>query len=320
MTAETVTGGRAAQRPRDIPLREWWQVLKRVQTESGRDNVGLVAAGIAFYGMLAVFPAIALLITVYGLIADPQTVERQVAAMSGVVPDNALAILERQMSDVASATQSQLNFGLAVTAALALWSASAGVKALMTALNIAYDQEETRGFIWFNALGLLLTIGAVAAVIVTLALIVALPAIIGLLPLGGFGQWLISVVRWPILLVLVIFAMGVLYRLGPCRRAARWQWLSPGAVAATTLWIAASLLFSWYVANFGSYNETYGSLGAAVILLMWFYISAYALLLGAELNAELERHTRHDTTVGADRPPGERGATVADETGGMREE
>lgn len=321
MTAQTTVepGGRSARRPRDIPLREWWQILKRVQAETGQDNIGLVAAGIAFYGMLAVFPAIVVLVTLYGLVADPEAVQRQVAAMSGVVPENALAILERQMTDVASAAQSRLTYGLAIALALALWSASAGVKAMMTALNIAYDEQETRGFIWFNVLGLLLTIGAVVAIIVTLALIVALPAIIGLLPLGSAGQWLVSVARWPILLVLVIFGMGVLYRLGPCRRGARWQWLSPGAAAATVLWIIASLLFSWYVSSFASYNETYGSLGAAIILLMWFYISAYVLLLGAELNAELERHTRHDTTVGEDRPMGQRGATVADETAGKRQ-
>ena len=304
--------GRDAVQPRDIPAKGWRQIALRVKQELSKDNVSIVAAGIAFYGLLAIFPAIAALVSIYGLVANPADIENHLSALSSVMPAQAWDILNQQLGKVASGATGRLTFGFLLSLGLALWSATAGVKTLMTALNITYDEEETRGFIKFNALALLMTLGAILFTIVAIGLVIVLPALFAAIGLGSTVESILSILRWPLLALAVIAILAVVYRYAPDRDQPKWRWVTWGSAVATVLWILASVLFSFYVSNFGSYNETYGSLGAVVILLMWFYISAYVVLLGAELNAEMERQTAADSTKGPEKPMGKRGAYAAD--------
>lgn len=268
----------------------------RVLGKIGRDRISLAAAGVAFYGLLAVFPAIAALVSIYGLAADPADLEGLAASLTGFVPDEALKILQGALHAVIDAPDAKLGWGLALGLALTHWSSASGVKTLMTALNIVHDQPETRGILKYNAVALSLTAGAILGVAVALGLIVVLPAVLGYLSWIGMSRVLtivLSVVHWPILAGLVALGLSALYRYGPSRPAAADRhWLTPGAAVATLLWLIASIAFSLYVAHLGNYDKTYGSLGAVVILLMWFYISAYILLLGAEIDAEVERRSQ----------------------------
>lgn len=307
--------GRHAQTPSDIPKAGWRDILLRVGREQSSDNVSMVAAGVAFYGLLAVFPASAAMFSIYAMFADPAQLQQQMQSMSGMLPGQTHQLLQEQLSRLASNSGGKLGIGVLVGLLVALWSSAAGVKALMTALDIAYDEREERSFLRFNGLALLLTLGAILTVIVALALIVVLPMVLGKLGLAGIAQILISWLRWLLLAAVMVVALAVLYRLGPDRDYPEWRWVSWGSVAATVLWLVASGLFSWYVSSFGNYNQTYGSLAAVVILMLWFWISAYAILLGAELNAEMEHQTRRDTTAGEPQPMGERDAYAADTLG-----
>ncbi|MFA9460030.1 YihY/virulence factor BrkB family protein [Thiohalorhabdus sp. Cl-TMA] len=305
-------GGTQAVRPGDLRMADWKAVGQRVQGQVNRDNLSVVSAGVAFYAFFALFPALAAMVAIYGLVADPADVQRLIQQGQGVMPGAVTGILSGQLRQLAGQGGSQLGMGVAIGTLVALWSATKGTKALMAGLNIANREEEKRGIIRMNAEALLLTLGVIVAVLVAIALVVAAPAVLGSLPLPALLRTLIAWLRWPVLGVLMVLGLAVLYRYAPSRRAARWRWLSYGAVLATVLWLIASGLFSWYVANFGSYNETFGSMAAIAILLMWFFLSAYVILLGAELNSEMEHHTERDTTQGPDRPPGRRGAVMAD--------
>jgi membrane protein len=289
-------------------------VLKRVKDEVKDDNVGLLAAGVAFYAMLAIFPAIIAVVTVYGMVADPDQVKTQVGEFAKSLPSGADELLSNQLTSVASAGRQALSIGLVLSLLALLWSVSSGVQGLVKSLNVIYDERETRGFVKLRGLSLLLTIGAIVVAVVALALIAVFPGVIDNFGLGRAGQLTASIARWVVLAVLVLLALGVVYRLGPDRANPRWQWVSLGAVVALVLWLLGSVGFSWYVDNFGKYNQTYGALAAVIILLLWLYLSAFAVLLGAEFNAETERQQARDTTTGPERPPGERGAEVADDT------
>jgi len=304
--------GRTADRPPDIPKAGWTDVLKRVQREQTKDNVSMVAAGVAFYMLFAVVPGLAAAVSIYALVADPAQLQSQIESLSGMMPDQARSILEQQLTRIVSQAGGALTFGLIGGLLLTLWSSTKGMKALMTALNIAYDESESRGFVKLNAVAFALTLGAILGGLLAIALVIVVPVIFEALGLGGLMGTLISWLRWPLLALGFVLALAALYRYAPSRSQPQWQWVSAGAVAATLLWLLGSLAFSIYVRNFGSYNETYGSLGAVVILLMWFWLSAYVVLLGAELNAEMERQTRRDTTAGQPEPMGERGAAAAD--------
>jgi membrane protein len=288
-------------------------VLKRVKAEVKEDNVGLLAAGVAFYAMLAIFPAIIAVVTVYGMVADPDQVKTQVGELAKSLPAGADELLEDQLTNVVNAGRQALSIGLALSLLALLWSVSSGVQGLIKSLNVIYDEKETRGFVKLRGLSLLLTLGAIVVAVVALALITVFPGVIDGLGLGRAGQVAASVARWVVLAVLVLLALGVVYRLGPDRANPRWRWVSPGAVVALVLWLLGSVGFSYYVDNFGKYNQTYGALAAVIILLLWLFLSAFAVLLGAEFNAETERQTARDTTTGPERPPGERGAEVADD-------
>lgn len=287
-------------------------LARALYEQVSRDRLSIVAAGVAFYALLAAFPALAALVALYGLAFDVSQVERQVASLAGLLPQDGLELLLRELADLSSTDRRALGWGAAFGLALTLWSASRGVNTLMEALNVAYHEEESRGTIRFYGTALILTFGGVIAVVIAIALIVGVPAFLKLIGLGAILESVLSFVRWPVLALLAILGFAVLYRYGPSRAKPRWRWVTWGAAIAVALWIIGSALFSVYVTRFGNYNETYGAAGAVVILLMWFLLSSYAVLIGAEINGETERQTRKDTTSGRDRPMGARRAYAAD--------
>jgi membrane protein len=309
------THGRRAAWPSEIPKRGWRDILMRVKDDISQNNLSLIAAGAAFYGFLAIPSAIAALIALYGLAFDPGDVQRQVQSMQGLLPGEVVKLLSDQLQSLASRPASTLGVGLIVSVLIALWSARSGTSTMITVLNIAYKEPEKRNFIRLNAISLGLTFGAVVFAAIALALIAILPAIVDLLPFGSFGKTIASIVRWPILIVLVTVVLAAIYRFAPSRDEPNWRWVSWGATIATLLWILGSALFSIYVGKFASYDKSYGSLGAVVVLLMWLYLSAFVVSLGAELNAEIEHQTARDSTTGRPQPMGQRGAKVADSIG-----
>ena len=312
----TATGnrGREADRPRDIPKAGWRDIAMRVKDEMAADHVSVVAAGTAFFGLLAVFPAIAAIISVAGLLLDPATVTEQLARLSEMLPQEAASILTDQARKVASGGAA-VGLAAILGIAFALYGASKGVKTLMEGMNIAYDEEEDRGFVALNLVALGLTLLMIFGIVAAIAATVAVPALIGRLGFPDTVRTLIDWGRWPALAVLTMLGLAALYRFGPSRADARWRWITPGALAATVLWLVGSAAFSIYVRNFGSYNETYGAIGGVIILLTWFWLSAFIVLMGAELNSEMEHQTRRDTTTGRPAPRGERGAVKADTVG-----
>jgi membrane protein len=267
----------------------WWTILKNFWSEMDRDHVSIMAAGIAFYGLLSIFPGMSALISVYGLVADPITIENQLSSLAGILPQEALKLLSDQLHALVAAPRDKLGLGLVVSLLLALWSATSGTGALMQALTVAYEERDNRGTLSFygGVIALTLAIGVFA--LLSLFLIAGIPAVIGSLPLSELWRDRISLIRWPLLGILALFAMGVLYRYAPARQNPCWHCFSVGTIGAAVLWLVGSAGFSFYVARFSSYDKTYGSLGAVVILLMWFYVTAYIILAGAELNSEIEK-------------------------------
>ena len=307
--------GRTADKPGDIPKPGWRDILKRVQQDLSANNVGLISAGVAFYALLALFPALGALVMLYGILADPTNVAHLLDMMSAFIPKEAADIIGQQLASLTAKPPSGLGIAGLVGLALALWSARQGITSLMTALNVCYEERERRSYIQQTLVALGLTLTLILEVIAALFLIAALPAVLALLPIGPMGKLLGDILRWPLLALLALFGLAVVYRYGPSRDHPKWRWVSPGAAAAMILWLAASALFGLYVGTIGSYDKTYGSLGGVIVLLMWFYISTYIVLLGAELNAEMEHQTARDTTVGAPKPLGARQAHMADTIG-----
>lgn len=307
--------GRAARRPSDIPAAGWRDIGMRVYAELSRDHVSVVAAGVAFFGLLALFPAVGAVMSVAALVTDPAMIETQLAEFLAVLPENAAAIIQKQAQAVASSGETGLGLAALLGVALSIYGASKGMRTLIEGMNIAYDEEEKRGFFKKLAVSLGLTLFLVFGLLLSIAVVVVLPALLGTLGLPGGIVAVIEWGRWLLLAVLSVAGLAVLYRFGPSREDPEWRWVTWGAVIATVLWVAGSLGFSLYVRNFGSYNETYGTLGGVIILLTWLWLSAYIVLLGAEINSEMEHQTRHDSTTGRDLPMGRRGAVKADEVG-----
>lgn len=304
--------GHQAVSPRDIPWAGWKDILKRTYREGNDDHISVVAAGVAFYGLLALFPAIAALISVAGLVFDPLEVVQQLAQWTASLPEAAAAIIQGQGASVASGAGSALSLAAIGGLALTLYSAAKGTKTLMEGMNVAYDEQETRGFVRQNLIALGLTGLMILALLFAAGLGVAVPVIIETLALPPALETVLNIVRWIVLALVAMTGLSVMYRFGPSREDAEWRWITPGAVVAILLWIGATAIFSLYVRNFGSYNETYGTLGGVIILLTWLWLSAYIVLMGAELNSEIEHQTAQDTTTGPDLPMGERGAVKAD--------
>ena len=307
--------GREAERPSEIPPRGWFAILKRVKAEVKEDNVPLLAAGVAFYAMLAIFPAIIAVVTVYGMVSDPEQVQSQVGEFAKGLPAGADTLLTKQLESATGAADRALSIGLAASLLGVLWSASGGVQGLVKGLNLVYDERESRGFLKLRALSLLLTLGAIVVAVVAIALIAVFPAFVEGLGLGRAGELAASIGRWVILALLVLTALAVVYRYAPDRANPRWRWVSWGAVVALVLWLLGSVGFSYHVENFGKHHQTYGALAAVIILLLWLFLSAFAVLLGAEPDAETERQTARDTTTGPERPRGQRDAEAANTLG-----
>ena len=302
MTAYAAVLGtsRREQQPRQQKLSapDPWQILKRLWNELDHDHVSMMAAGIAFYSFLAIFPGISAAISLYGLVADRADIENHLQALAGVLPAEALKLIADQVHQLVSAPAAKLGAGLLLSLTFALWSAMSGSSMLMQTLTIAYEEEDDRGILHFYGLALALTLGLIAFAIVALALIAGIPAVLDRLPFPPLWRDAVSFIRWPVLAVLVQVGLTLLYRLAPKRRQPRWEWLAPGTVAATLLWLVVSAAFSAYVSSFGSYDKTYGSIGAVVVLLMWLYLTGFVILAGAELNCEVERSVQQ-------RPPAE---------------
>ena len=310
--ADPLPPGLDAQSPTEIPARGWVQILRRAFAESTKDNVGMLAAGVAFFGFLAIFPALIALVSLYGLVAAPAAAAETVRSVTSTLPATVQPLIADQLGAVVSSGNGGLTTGLIVATLAALYSASSGTQNLIAAVNIAYDESEDRNFLELRGLALALTVGAVLFVLVAIALVVVVPFLLdGLGTAGRIGG---QIVRWALLVVIVVSGLGAVYRLAPCRDSPRLRWVSLGSLVATLLWIAGSVGFSLYVNNFGSYNKTYGALAGVVVLLLWLYLTSYIVLLGAEINSESELQTARDTTTGEPRPMGRRGATKADDT------
>ena len=320
MPTEAAPPGAEAEKPQQIPKRGWLQIIKRAWKESGKDQVPLLAAGVAFYSFLSLFPAMIAGVTVYGLVADPRTVNEQTAKLTEALPNDAASLIGDQLKAITETPQQSLGLGLVIALALALWSAAGGVGNVVTAINTAYDEEETRGFVKRKALALGLTFGAILFVVVAIGLVAVAPALLESFVPSDAAYWLLQVARWTLLVVAVSLVLAVLYRYAPDRDQPQFQWVSVGAVVATVIWLVASLGFSLYVNNFGSYGETYGALAGVVVLLLWLWITNFIVLLGAEINAEAEQQTVADTTAGAPEPLGERNAVKADSLPGDSDE
>jgi membrane protein len=307
--------GREAEHPGEIPLRGWKDILWRSWSEVSDQNLFLIAGGVTYAILVALFPGLAALVSLYGLVFDAAQIENQIAALSGVLPAQTQELLSQQLHGLVEASHGALGLSAIISLVLALWSASRGMSGLITAINIAYEEKERRGFFKLNLIALGLTLGLLVGGGVVIALVAVLPAAAQLLPLGAGTKWLLFLVQWPLLIVLVMLGLAVLYRYAPDRDRPQWRWISPGAITATLLWIVASIGFTIYVANFNSYDKTYGSLGGVVILLTWLYLSSLVVLLGAVINAQSERQTKKDSTEGQPRSMGQRGAHAADTLG-----
>lgn len=304
--------GALAYQPTGIPLAGWKQVARRVWDETRLDQVPLLAAGVAFWTFISLFPAMIAAIAIYGLVADPATVTRQADAVTDALPRDAASLVVDQMQSISSQSEGALNLSLVVSVLLALWTSSAAVSNVMSAVNIAYDEEETRGFLRRKAVALLLSLGAVAFVVISVGLIAVAPVLLDTFVPEGATRALLETGRWVGLVGAVMAGMAVLYKIAPDRADPRLAWVSVGSVVATAAWLLASLGFSLYVDNFGRYSRTYGALAGVAILMLWLWITALIVLVGAEINAEAEQQTIRDTTVGEPRPMGERNAVKAD--------
>jgi membrane protein len=306
-----VPGG-DAKHPTDIPPKGWFQIAKRGWKEAKADQVPFLSAGVAYYAFLALFPALLALVSLYGLVADPATIAAQVETLAGgALPADVQKLITDQINLVAS-RRAALSFGVIVGVAIALFSASGGMANLMTAISLAYDEEEKRGFVKKRLLALVLTFGAIIFMVIMLALIAVLPPLLERLLGGGAFRWLLQIAGYLLMFVIVAAALAILYRFAPDRDAPKMKWVSVGALVATVIWLIASIGFSVYTSTLGNYAKTYGAIAGIVILLFWLWLTAYAILLGAEINAEAEQQTIRDTTRGPEEPLGSRDAVKAD--------
>jgi membrane protein len=310
--------GRLAASPSEIPAKGWKDIPLRAYSNVGDHRIFALAAGMTYYSLLAIFPALAALVAVYGLFSDPGTIAKHLDQVSGFMPGGAIDVAREQLTRVASKGNQTLGLTFIIGLAVSLWSANAAMKSLFDTLNIVYGVKEKRGFFKLNAMSLAFTLTAIAFILAVLGAIVVLPVVLNYLSLSNLADLLIRIVRWPAMFLAVALALACIYRFGPSREAPRWRWITWGSVVATILWLGASALFSWYAANFGKFNETYGSLGGAIGFMTWLWISAIVILLGAELDAELEHQTARDTTTGSPKPIGVRGAHMADTVGAAR--
>jgi membrane protein len=307
--------GRRAHTPLHIPWPGWKDILLRTYGQIQNDRLLALAAGVVFYSLVALVPALAAGVSVYALFANAATIGKHLSIASDIVPSGTLDMLSGEIARIASKSDGRLTFGFLVSLAIALWSANAGMKAVFDALNIIYDEDEKRGLVRLNVVSLFFTVCAIAAAGLAVALVVVFPLLLAGFGLTSLDAPVIAYLRWPVMFVMIILGLAVLYRYGPSRRLVKWRWISVGSVFAAVVWLAVSSLFSWYLGNFANYNATYGALGAVVGMMMWMWLSAIVVLVGAALNSEIEHQTARDTTVGPEKPLGARGAVMADTVG-----
>jgi membrane protein len=307
--------GRQATTPSEIPARGWKDILLRVYRNISEHRVVAMAAGVTFYSLLAIFPAVAALVSVFGLFADPATLTAYLEKLSGLLPSGAIDIMRDQLTRVASQRGSTLGLTFISSLAVSLWSANAAMKSVFDTLNIVYSEKEKRSFIKLNAISLGFTAAGIAFVLLAIGALVVLPPALKYLGISELTELVVRIARWPALFAVVTIALALIYRYGPSREKPQWRWITWGSACAACAWLAASMLFSWYAANFGNFNQTYGSLGAVIGFMTWIWLSAIVILIGAELNAEMEHQTAHDTTIAPPKPEGARKATVADTVG-----
>jgi len=315
MTEMEAGRGRTAEGPSEIPPLGWKDVLFRVYRSLEQDRVMLIAAGSAFYLLLALFPALTAFASLYGFLADRSTIAGNISVLTGILPTDAIDLIRGQLEALAAQDVKLLSLGFFLGLSVALWSANNGVKAIFEALNVAYGQKETRSFLRLNLIAFVFTFGSLLCGIILSIAFSAISRMSAGIVQDGWSEVLFSIIRWPLIAVIVVIAISVIYRFGPDREHAKWRWLSWGAVLSALIWIVASAAFTFYLANFADYNATYGALGAVAGLMMWTWISLIILILGAELNAELEHQTSIDSTTGKPLPMGQRGAVVADTLG-----
>jgi membrane protein len=305
--------GREAEEPTEFPPAAWRDIATRVAAEVKADNVPLLAAGVAFFALLSLFPAIVAVVSLYALVADPAEVSSQVGDLVAGMPPQAGDLVLEQVTSAVDGADAGLGTTAAIGIVLALWSASSGMKWLLSALSLAYDEQEGRPFVRLRGTALALTLAAAVAFAANLAIVAGTGALAERLGLGDAGRIAVSVLRWPLLGALVLGGLAVLYRYGPDRDRARWRWVSVGSIVAAVVAVLASGAFALYTTVAGSFDEAYGSVGAVIVLMLWLMVTVFAVLLGAEINAEMEHQTAEDTTSGPERPLGQRGAVVADE-------
>ena len=303
--------GAKADRPTEIPAQGWKQIVKRGWKEAKADQVPLLAAGVAYYAFLAIFPALVAIVSIYGLFADPATITSQLKSLTEALPGQARQVITDQVTALA-ARRTALGIGLIISILIALWSASGGISNMLTAITTAYDEEEKRGFIKKRLLSLALTVGAILFMLIMLGIVAVLPPLLNSIFGSSLLKWVFQILGWLVLMVIVMVVLGILYRVAPDRDAPKIKWVSVGAVVATVIWLLASIGFSIYSSTFGNYAKTYGVFAGIVVLLFWLWLTAYAILLGAEINAETEQQTVADTTKGKEEPLGRRGAVKAD--------
>jgi membrane protein len=293
-TGDAQDRGRGAESPSEIPAKGWKDILWRVYGNISHHRILALAAGMTYYSILAIFPALAALVAIYGLFADPAIIAKHLDQVAGVIPAGAVEVAREQLTRVASTGGRTLGFTFITGLAISLWSANAAMKSLFDTLNIVYGEEEKRGFVKLNAMSLCFTVAGIAFILVALGAVVIIPVTLEYIGLSSAADLLIRIARWPAMFLALATGLACIYRFGPSRKAPRWRWITWGSSAATFMWLAASAVFSFYAAHFGTFNETYGSLGAVVGFMTWLWISAIAILLGAELNAEMEHQTARE--------------------------
>ncbi len=301
-----------ADTPFKFCLRDWIQVWPRVFKQFSLDNVGVVAAGVAFFSLLALFPLLSMTVAIYGFFSDPSDVYDLIASVSSLLPSSAWAVLNTEIMRIVTAPREHLGWGIIISALFALFSAGSGVRAIMRAMNIAYGEEETRHPLKFLSLAVFMTLSMIVFITFALAIIIAIPWLLTLIKLEGVAAFTTRILPWGVLILIFSFASGIIYSYGPSRSRAKIRWVLPGVIFTTFFWLSISVGFSVFVTHLGRYDATYGSLSAIIILLVWFWLTAMIVIMGAELNAELERQTSVDTTCGPDKPAGKRGAKMAD--------
>ena len=308
--------GHNAEKPTQIPKKGWKDIALRVKDRLTKDHVSIVSAGIAFYFFLATFPAITAALSIYGLLMEPAEVEQQIGQLANVLPEQAHQMISNILEKQSEKSESSLGWSLVLSILISLWIVNNGSKAVFQGVNITYNEKDERGFFKLTAVTLLFTIAGIIIGFIAIAMVVAFPALIDKIGLPSTLETIIQFLRWPILGLIVMFALAAVYKVAPNRKSPKFKWISWGAIIATALWLGGSLLFSLYVKNFGRFDETYGSFAAVIILILWFYLTAFIILLGAEINSEMEHQTSRDTTTGEDKPMGQRGGYYADHVAG----